>query len=205
MECEQCGGEGFKEYDAGLLVIGCKACSGIGKVDEALTKEEFERAYAFRSDMTPDQVTELGLIAMPSDCIEGWAMEKAVMVSPGAATDEAGEEPDKVNPRLVNLCDTCSLEQPICMAEGVEFGDGVGNDNVISCDTYDPVKPTHLIIKPELEEVAKELIRAIRELKPNEYQCSKCSKEGKPIIHMLQKSGKGIGHKHLEFKIDRLS
>ena len=53
MKCGHCNGEGYREYDAGLLVMGCKACSGTGKVDEPLTKEEFERAYAFsvrRSD-----------------------------------------------------------------------------------------------------------------------------------------------------------
>ncbi len=139
MECSDCKGEGFKEYDAGLLVIGCISCSGIGKVDEALTEEEFLKAYAFRSDMTPDLVAEFGLIAVPADCVEGWAMEKA---------DQG---------------------QPIDRVEIVaEF---------TSHNTY------------ELP----------RELKPNEYQCSKCSKPGKPIIH--RKSGKGIGHKHQEFKV----
>ena len=75
--CSDCDGKGFKEYDAGLLQIGCRTCSGIGKVDCELTKDEFERAYAFRSDMTTAQVLALGLVAMPSDCVEGWVMEKS--------------------------------------------------------------------------------------------------------------------------------
>ncbi len=189
MKCEQCKGEGFKEYDAGLLVIGCTACSGIGKVDEALTKEEFERAYAFRSDMTPDQVTELGLIAMPSDCIEGWAMEQA----PTPATTVAIGH--------VNLCDTCSLEIATCGCPDVEFGDGPGNDNVINCYTYSPSKPKYLMVTPKQLPEARELVNATRVLNSNEYRCGKCSKPGRTIIHMLQKSGKGIGHKHQEFKV----
>ena len=76
-KCPECDGKGFKEYDAGLLQIGCRTCSGIGKVDCELTKDEFERAYAFRSVMTPGQVLELGLVAMPGDCVEGWVMEKS--------------------------------------------------------------------------------------------------------------------------------
>ncbi len=76
MKCKDCEGKGFKEYDAGLVQIGCKPCSGIGKVDCSLTKEEFEKGYAFRSDMTVDQVREMGLEAVESDCVEGWAMQK---------------------------------------------------------------------------------------------------------------------------------
>ncbi len=86
MKCDYpgCDGKGFIEYDAGLLQIGCVRCSGIGKVDEALTKEEFERAYAFRSDMTTDQVRELGLEAVEADVPEGWAMEKKAVATPEA-------------------------------------------------------------------------------------------------------------------------
>ncbi len=78
--CSDCDGKGFREYDAGLVQIGCKTCEMTGKVDCELTKEEFEIAYAFRSDMTPDQVAELGLVATLSDCLEGWAMQKAEIV-----------------------------------------------------------------------------------------------------------------------------
>ncbi len=80
MKCRDCDGVGFKEYDAGLVQIGCKACGMTGKVDCELTKEEFEKAYAFRSDMTPGQVAVLGLVAMPSDCLEGWAMQNVANI-----------------------------------------------------------------------------------------------------------------------------
>ena len=34
-----------------------------------------------------------------------------------------------------NLCDTCpkNKEFPTCIPDDIEFGDGVGNDNVIAC------------------------------------------------------------------------
>ena len=51
------------------------------------------------------------------------------------------------------------------------------------------------------EELAVEQVRAARPLKPSEYRCSKCSKPGKTIIHMVKKDGKGIGTKHKEFKV----
>ncbi len=53
--------------------------------------------------------------------------------------------------------------------------------------------------KKEAEEAA-EAVRATRELRPNEYRCSKCSKPGKTVIHMVKKDGTGIGTKHLGFK-----
>lgn len=49
--------------------------------------------------------------------------------------------------RMVNLCDTCKYqpEYPVCSPSDVEFGDGVGNDNIIACHKYE--------IRPELEEM----------------------------------------------------
>lgn len=37
----------------------------------------------------------------------------------------------------INLCATCTKEIPECNSVKIEFGDGVGNDNVIECDTYE--------------------------------------------------------------------
>ena len=81
-QCPDCEGKGFKEYDAGLVQIGCKMCEMTGKVNSELTKEEFEKAYAFRSDMTPYQVAEMGLEAAPSECLQGWAMRKKAVAAP---------------------------------------------------------------------------------------------------------------------------
>ncbi len=106
--------------------------------------------------------------------------------------------------RLTHLCDTCKNERPVCYADIVEYGDGVGNDNVIKCDTFEV--DDEIAAKAEAEALAKkeagekaEADKATRVLKANEYRCSKCSKPGKTIIHILQKSGTGIGHKHREF------
>lgn len=41
-----------------------------------------------------------------------------------------------------NLCDGCKYDIPVCGATKIEFGDGVGNDNVIECDTFEPLPPT---------------------------------------------------------------
>ena len=37
-----------------------------------------------------------------------------------------------------NLCDTClrSKEIPLCFPDGLEFGDGTGNDNIVACCNY---------------------------------------------------------------------
>ncbi len=34
-----------------------------------------------------------------------------------------------------NLCDNCSkyCEFPTCMSDDVEFGDGIGSDNIVAC------------------------------------------------------------------------
>lgn len=36
----------------------------------------------------------------------------------------------------INLCDTCKDCVPECNPEKIEFGDGIGNDNVIDCSKY---------------------------------------------------------------------
>jgi len=37
-----------------------------------------------------------------------------------------------------NLCDTCIVVSgiPDCIDKDAEFGNGIGNDNVIKCDNY---------------------------------------------------------------------
>lgn len=39
----------------------------------------------------------------------------------------------------VHLCDTCVLSAnfPTCMPDEVEFGEGVGNDNIIECSKWE--------------------------------------------------------------------
>lgn len=37
-----------------------------------------------------------------------------------------------------NLCDSCGIKNlPKCIPDDVEFGDGLGGDNIISCQDYD--------------------------------------------------------------------
>lgn len=43
----------------------------------------------------------------------------------------------KANSSKENLCDTCQKCIADCNADNIEFGDGVGNDNVIECDEYE--------------------------------------------------------------------
>lgn len=44
----------------------------------------------------------------------------------------------KAKDRLVNLCDTCLNSFPECEPEEgiLEFGDGIGHDNIIACDKF---------------------------------------------------------------------
>ena len=37
---------------------------------------------------------------------------------------------------IQNLCDNCFYEIAECEAKNVKFGNGLGDDNVIECDTY---------------------------------------------------------------------
>jgi len=36
----------------------------------------------------------------------------------------------------INLCDTCVQDVPNCTCTSIEYGDGVGNDNIVKCDGY---------------------------------------------------------------------
>lgn len=38
----------------------------------------------------------------------------------------------------INLCDSCMRDVPTCKGDDLLFGSGVGNDNVISCNSYLP-------------------------------------------------------------------
>jgi hypothetical protein len=38
---------------------------------------------------------------------------------------------------LINLCDTCKKDVPICDGKDLEYGNGVGKDNIISCNSYE--------------------------------------------------------------------
>ncbi|KKL75179.1 hypothetical protein LCGC14_2057510, partial [marine sediment metagenome] len=140
--CPECEGKGFQEYDAGLVQIGCKRCEMTGKVDCELTKEEFEKAYAFRSDMTPDQVAELGLVATPSDCQEGWAMQKAEIAEVVAAAETEEQYPQVVSDAVLDAAikvieadgkkvEDLTNKEIVEVVEGIDDGvEEALNDNV---------------------------------------------------------------------------
>jgi hypothetical protein len=44
----------------------------------------------------------------------------------------------------INLCDSCLNEFPTCQPDRIEFGDGIGNDNVIKCSSYNERKLINL-------------------------------------------------------------
>ena len=165
-QCPSCKGKGFVEYDAGIVQIGCKTCEMTGKVDCELTKEEFEKAYAFRSDMTPDQVAELGLAAMPCDCGEddckGWAMQNAsniVELKQGGALTVLGTPRDILGLAIEDFPCPCGDSTHFL----VKFSDereaiddsnsGIGQPDSItrSPDTGEPKQPK----KPKAKRKAK--------------------------------------------------
>jgi len=62
-----------------------------------------------------------------------------------------------------NLCDYCDYNIPECGAENIEFGNGFGNDNVVTCDSFSGPYPEKTVyteeefqeaIKTEQEECA---------------------------------------------------
>lgn len=46
----------------------------------------------------------------------------------------------KADNSKVHMCNYCSNEYPTCNPELIEFGDGIGNDNVIVCSSYMTIK-----------------------------------------------------------------
>lgn len=50
---------------------------------------------------------------------------------------EADRKGVVVKDTKINLCDNCIYTLPECEASGIEFGDGVGGDNVIKCDKFE--------------------------------------------------------------------
>ena len=59
----------------------------------------------------------------------------------------------KATNRKINMCDTCGLIYPTCHPEIIEFGDGIGNDNVIVCSSYLTKKihgDDHIELAPEI-------------------------------------------------------
>ena len=43
----------------------------------------------------------------------------------------------------VNLCDSCCHIQPTCSGDNIIFGTGVGDDNIIACNSYEPIELRH--------------------------------------------------------------
>ena len=145
---------------------------------------------------------ECNPVGLPAVDVHPTVVAKPILLPPGK-TGDADEPLD----RMANLCDSCAFQCPICDSPNVEYGDDVGKDNIIKCEIYkqegevstsgtqrdDNIAASKIIIEAEGK-------RATRALRPNEYRCTKCSKPGKTIIHVVQKSGKGVGTKHLKFK-----
>lgn len=40
----------------------------------------------------------------------------------------------------INLCDTCYFEFAVCKSDKIEYGDNIGNDNVIECEGFKNVR-----------------------------------------------------------------
>ena len=129
-----------------------------------------------------------------------WEMLSPEMVSAylhnaDQAIEERSRPPvDEVNPKPAYTCDLCQDKAYI------------GDRCCLECNPMGlPAEEVYPQIVGKAEarqtEEGKEAIRQNRKLGPNEYRCLKCSKPGKTIIHMLQKGGKGVGHKHKDFKV----
>lgn len=69
---------------------------------------------------------------------------------------------------LLHLCESCTNEYPECEAtiDGIEFGCGVGNDNIIGCTAYVNRWKAQEAVKPEVD--------------VDEWRCGKC---GHPLEH----------------------
>lgn len=52
--------------------------------------------------------------------------------------------------KTAQLCDTCSKEYPKCDSDEIDFGLGLGFDNIVECDAYDgPINPEDIEVVKE--------------------------------------------------------
>ena len=96
------------------------------------------RAIAKDEGISIPEATHKMVMSLGQSCIDFFQSP----ASPPRETETGEAAPS--NPKLMirgidsksNLCAQCGREYAICGAT-VEFGDGVGGDNVIACDSYD--------------------------------------------------------------------
>lgn len=77
----------------------------------------------------------------------------------------------RITNNKVNLCDSCKYTYPDCSAnkDDVLFGDGVGNDNICCCNSYQSKLPDNTVSKGVYEQVVWERDVAIEQLKELGY------------------------------------
>ena len=70
----------------------------------------------------------------------------------------------------INLCDDCDYNIAECISGKIVFGDGVGDDNIIECETYDNIKIIKELIgralaKKSVTEFEKEVMSMYKVIK----------------------------------------
>ena len=69
----------------------------------------------------------------------------------------------------VNLCASCTKEYPACDGEELFFGNGVGDDNVISCNGYTTPRNTQSS-SMRAEDIAVNVLHHINEMHPDMWK-----------------------------------
>lgn len=68
MECPECQGKGFTEYEAGLIQIACPVCLGTGEVDRPTVGDIFQSGQSTGDigDITDVPGTAVGTTGVPT-------------------------------------------------------------------------------------------------------------------------------------------
>ena len=95
-----------------------------------------------------------------------------------------------------NLCDYCDYNIPECGAENIEFGNGFGNDNVVTCDSFSGPYPEKTVYT---EEEFQEVLDALK-LTNISLSYIQGGKPGKLYLNNIAVIEKATGEKWEVFK-----
>lgn len=110
MQCPECEGKGFKEYNAGLLQVGCEACNGTGEVEEIHSElhEVVENRGEFIGKVTEIKERKDGIDVKVALTPDGEEKLKEI----GILTDDNSNTGIVYDSRPIGSGNTCESKQP---------------------------------------------------------------------------------------------
>jgi len=117
-------------------LVGDSACANCAPIDRALARlADYEHTGYLPEEITP-RVEAKPIVSLCSSCTKGFTPCSAQEVTFGPHNKVIACD-SYVGETKIDLCDSCANMMPTCAGLGMIFGDGVGLDNVIKCETYE--------------------------------------------------------------------